>query len=302
MNYIYIKVKNKEHSREIQKYLFSDGVKWNSGDTEPINLDEPHLVIRLDKCRPTLFFGDRDSIKDWNKGGGKIKEVWYNKGKLYDNPSLKGEVDWSSAPDWARYAAKDADGSIFLFDSEPELSKFTDMWVFGGEESEYHSTSGCMGIGWRDSLEKRPNVNHTEDSKELKTYRDLIKLQLNGETIQKKVTISGVWYDLTTPLQVCLGELDKPADERLYRVKQNVTIKRLVGDTEMKGFIRLEDTPLHYGQTYYYVSLNHDSPQVGVWTGAPRDFERIKNKVAYFNYGSAKEHLKALPKVVDIEN
>lgn len=61
--------------------------------------------------------------------------------------------DWSSAPEWARYAATDPDGAVFWYENEPAVSDVADIWVEQG--GKYERSDDAMN-GWKQSLEARP--------------------------------------------------------------------------------------------------------------------------------------------------
>lgn len=215
MSYFYIKTENNEDFKEIIGHLkLNDvefyGPRWVAEECNPKCIV---VKIREGYC---LYF-DFDSIETFLDSS---KEVWYKGGKLYSNPDFEGEVDWDNAPHWARYAAKDANGDIFLYDIEPHRPRIDDMWVFYGGRSEYYETSKTFGIGWKDSLEKRPDSTHNEVIKDPKTYRDLLLLQINGKVVQRREVFSDDWLDLKVPLFISLSKLDEEFDSYYYRVKE----------------------------------------------------------------------------------
>lgn len=218
MSYFYIKTENNEDFKEIIGHLKLNDVEFYGPRWVAEECNSKCIVVKIREDteeRYCLYF-DFNSIETFLDSS---KEVWYKGGKLYSNPDFEGEVDWSKAPYWARYAAKDADGSIYLFDTEPVVSEFTDTWVYAGGKCEYYSTSRSMGIGWGDSLEKRPESTHNEVTKEPKTYRDLLLLQLNGKVVQRREVFSDDWLDLKVPLFVNLARLDEEFDKYSFRVK-----------------------------------------------------------------------------------
>jgi hypothetical protein len=58
--------------------------------------------------------------------------------------------DWSTAPDFANYAATDKNGRCFWYEEKPELR--IDCWVPAGGDYEECTTV----MDWRDTLEERP--------------------------------------------------------------------------------------------------------------------------------------------------
>jgi hypothetical protein len=64
---------------------------------------------------------------------------------------------WDQAPEWARYAAMDADGECYWFRDKPKISH--DVWV-----SNYPALFiETRGPGWKESLEKRPQLQLQEE-------------------------------------------------------------------------------------------------------------------------------------------
>ena len=60
------------------------------------------------------------------------------------------KYDWSKAPEWARYAATDEDGTTWWFENEPVEIDYG--WDSNGGRWQ------VVSIDWRDSLEARPEV------------------------------------------------------------------------------------------------------------------------------------------------
>ena len=67
--------------------------------------------------------------------------------------------NWSKAPEWANWAARDTDGTFCWYKKKPNESKYYKAWASDaenkfedGDESHMLDSSG----DWRDSLERRP--------------------------------------------------------------------------------------------------------------------------------------------------
>lgn len=217
MSYFYIKTEGLSHKREVVNYLKGEGVECFGCLEMCCNQDhQDEIVVVFDgeegKYSTTFDYSFVESYMD------PSKELWYNKGKLYGNKDFGSEVNWECVPDWAEYAAKDADGNIYLYDSVPFISSFGDIWIYEGTMYDYDK-SKSLGIGWKDSLEKRPDSVHKEVIKDPKTYRDLLLLQLNGKVVQRIEFFSDDWLDLKVPIFVNLARLDEEFDSNSFRVK-----------------------------------------------------------------------------------
>ncbi|MFW5971765.1 MAG: hypothetical protein ACOCQT_06640, partial [Desulfovermiculus sp.] len=89
-------------------------------------------------------------------------------------------VDWSEAPEWAKWAAQygtqDIDGlyHVVFFDKKP-IRSIDNFWGYPGAKEELHSRSSILAYDWRTPL-KRPN-----DAVDLwhKWFRDALALGVN---------------------------------------------------------------------------------------------------------------------------
>ena len=62
--------------------------------------------------------------------------------------------DWSQAPDWAQWAATDANGGSFWFENKPILSLIMSIW-----KKAIGISLPCpqqINVEWQHSLEQRP--------------------------------------------------------------------------------------------------------------------------------------------------
>jgi hypothetical protein len=59
------------------------------------------------------------------------------------------DIDWTNAPEWAKYAAQDANGEVYYFEEEPEV--MDDVWI----SSARCEMAELCGINWKESLAKR---------------------------------------------------------------------------------------------------------------------------------------------------
>lgn len=67
-------------------------------------------------------------------------------------PTIGGtmQIDWSKAPEWARYVAMDADGTWFWFEKKPHKSY--EYWVVGqGLQAPVFELDN-----WQSTLQERP--------------------------------------------------------------------------------------------------------------------------------------------------
>lgn len=61
-------------------------------------------------------------------------------------------IDWREAPEWANYAAMNADCCWFWYENEPKIDYIS--WCFDGGRFEF-----IFREDWRQSLTKRPEVS-----------------------------------------------------------------------------------------------------------------------------------------------
>ena len=82
-------------------------------------------------------------------------------------PSVPSQsYDWSSAPDWAMWAAFDENGLGHWFLERPVLDEYRGCWRVGPIEKRSWpmSTNVVLTRGWRSSLGYRPASNQTSDT------------------------------------------------------------------------------------------------------------------------------------------
>lgn len=65
------------------------------------------------------------------------------------------KVDWSHAPDWAKYAAMDKDERWFFFSDEPKYRSFEGSWGHGKYDSRSKEVTEFLDRA-SESLERRP--------------------------------------------------------------------------------------------------------------------------------------------------
>ena len=73
------------------------------------------------------------------------------------NKFLPKMYDWSKAPDWAQWAATDADGKAFWYHQKPVKSTMDACWLYthaGDEVMPFSDILRCTS-NWEDSLEER---------------------------------------------------------------------------------------------------------------------------------------------------
>lgn len=174
-----IRVKNEEHSEDIQNHLFSKGVYWLDGSDEVKNTYSDFLYVKNKMGRLSLYTAD-EGEEYFNSFEGD--EMYFYNGELQEEPAII--VDWSEAPEWANYAAKDKDGIICFYEFEPYIIFRSDCaWtISGGGYSIYrYSTTGSTG--WEYSLEERPEGTHNEE--QIETTKDLKESNTKELTIYK---------------------------------------------------------------------------------------------------------------------
>jgi hypothetical protein len=93
--------------------------------------------------------------------------------------------DWSQAPEWVEWAATDAEGKKYEFESEPYC--FDETWVAAGGHWR------CAGIGqpgphWRETKQRRPGVEPIADTlptlEEAAEFQQELYENLNGVQYQ----------------------------------------------------------------------------------------------------------------------
>jgi hypothetical protein len=73
-------------------------------------------------------------------------------------------VDWNTAPHWANYQARDKNGDVYWYESEPKLGKYqwddsladAGLWtciLLAKHDQQSHEST------WEQSLQKRPTVD-----------------------------------------------------------------------------------------------------------------------------------------------
>ena len=75
-----------------------------------------------------------------------------NTDETYDNLGPLPQAIFDSAPEWAKYAAMEDDGSIYLYDEEPRLNEDDYVWEAGKGTRQILC---WMPVAWSESLTKR---------------------------------------------------------------------------------------------------------------------------------------------------
>jgi predicted kinase len=81
-------------------------------------------------------------------------------------PKLTAEVfDRPDCPEWAKYAAVDADGTVWAYDNEPWPNKEYGCWICHtySDEGEVYIAEGFDPSDWQNSLIKRPEETTLPD-------------------------------------------------------------------------------------------------------------------------------------------
>jgi hypothetical protein len=74
------------------------------------------------------------------------------------------KIDWAAAPEWAQWSAKDADGSIWIYEVEPDAHDF----VFNSKGKRAYKGQGVPDVfNWRESLRPRPVAKPATESPKL---------------------------------------------------------------------------------------------------------------------------------------
>jgi hypothetical protein len=103
-----------------------------------------------------------ETYQEWGVAGGMAghdRSLEHSLASLSERPAgvepePVPEIDWSQAPDWARFAAMDEDGEWYWYGLKPRTCEDADCW-FGGGRLDYYKETGCW-VGWRSSLVERP--------------------------------------------------------------------------------------------------------------------------------------------------
>lgn len=66
------------------------------------------------------------------------------------------DIDWSAAPEWAQWAAQDADGSVWVHSRRPALG--TAAWICPPGASAAWYANATIASYWRDTLTQRPQT------------------------------------------------------------------------------------------------------------------------------------------------
>lgn len=61
------------------------------------------------------------------------------------------KIDWSTAPEWAKYVAMDSSGEWFWFEEKPNC--LSNIWLGGKSQTVRFNNSD-----WKDTLQERPIV------------------------------------------------------------------------------------------------------------------------------------------------
>ena len=61
--------------------------------------------------------------------------------------------DWSEAPEWARWRAKDSSGEVWYYENEPAKHHKVQMWVALDGQQVFGVQTGS-GAGWESSLQQ----------------------------------------------------------------------------------------------------------------------------------------------------
>lgn len=62
-------------------------------------------------------------------------------------------IDWSTAPSWARYAAMDSDGNWYWYELKPK--PIFGEWVEGSDEGRIERINDINPV-WTQTLQERP--------------------------------------------------------------------------------------------------------------------------------------------------
>jgi hypothetical protein len=65
---------------------------------------------------------------------------------------------WNDAPEWANYLARDKNCDWNWFQELPYIDEKLEEWISPGARWRFYFLGTCEGGGWRNTLEKRPNV------------------------------------------------------------------------------------------------------------------------------------------------
>ena len=66
--------------------------------------------------------------------------------------------NWSTAPDWAQWAAMDANGISCWYEQEPVMSNWADWWFAANGKHTVNEKRATLSVKWENSLEQRPKA------------------------------------------------------------------------------------------------------------------------------------------------
>ena len=71
-------------------------------------------------------------------------------------PKKTTMYNWSEAPDWAQWAATDANGSAFWYEAKPYAEIWIQQWLPNHKQYSGAPSANCL-VSWKVSLEERPH-------------------------------------------------------------------------------------------------------------------------------------------------
>lgn len=121
------------------------------------------------------------------------------------------------------------------------------------------------------------------------TYRDLLKAQVEGKTVQYWVySEGGKWVDCQMSMQIHINSLDNIADSKKYRIKPKV--RRYCNGVELDDCI----TDLQDAEERVYLPHPLCSDFLVVWHRNTVNQTLIDRGLVYNNSESAAKHGKAM--------
>lgn len=246
-----IRVKNEAHSVDIQKHLFSKGVYWLDGSDDVKNTYSDYLFVKVVLGMLSLYTADEG--EEYFNSFEADEMYFYNREFHADPEAL---VDWSKAPEWANYAAKDGDGIIFFYEFEPYILDSCDVWTESCGKYRYYEHSLAGGIGWEYSLEERPEEASgdaldesldeptkvdTEDKKI--TSREVIEAPLRGEVVQMSKLKELIDLGKDLGFKVNVYEIERYNGDKTY--KADVVVGRFLFLFPDRRYLGVRPTTLY---------------------------------------------------------
>lgn len=119
----------------------------------------------------------------------------------------EGEVttryDWTKAPEWAMWAATDEDGDRYWYEEIPRQAEVCDFWVAdeGRGQNEEILPLFAYCPDWRESLERRPDVDATGTADDQSPLGSALQKALKPTIAQRLARIENECHAILVELE-----------------------------------------------------------------------------------------------------